>query len=401
MEVAKTLLKRMKRFHCIFGLCFLWCFGGFAEPSKTICLNMIVKNESKVIKRCLGSVKGFIDYWVIVDTGSTDGTQEIIQDFMKDVPGELHEAKWVNFEHNRNEALDLARNKSDYCLFIDADEILVFSSEFTRPKLDKDYYIASVQQADGLIYQRTLLINSHIPWKWEGVIHEFVTCSQAMSSELLKGVTNYSNTAEGARSQDPKKYHRDAQILEQALLQDPTNSRYTFYLAQSYANAQEYPLALKNYQKRASMGGSDQEVFWSLYCIPRLQKILNAPSEIVIKNLWSAFQYQPLRAEPLFELINYYLANNNYPLAYILSKHACSIPMPNDMAFVDQRMYDYALLIQFVDSAYLMGRREEASQAITQLLANPRLPQQERLRMEQNLSIIKAEIRAEKISWTP
>lgn len=374
-----------KIFSC---LCVLWCFGLLADPAKTICLNMIVKNESKVIARCLGSLKSLIDYWVIVDTGSTDGTQEIIQDFMKDIPGELYESKWVNFEHNRNEALNLARNKCDYCLFIDADEILVFSNDFIRPKLDKDYYIASVHQADGLIYQRILLINSHINWKWEGVVHEVVTSPQAVSSELLKGVQNYSNTADGARSQDPKKYHRDAQILEEALLKNPTNSRYTFYLAQSYANAQEYLLALKNYQKRASMGGSDQEVFWSLYCIPRLQRILNEPAETVIKNLWSAFQHQPLRAEPLFELINYYLENNNYPLAYILSKYACSIPTPNDMIFVDQRIYDYALLIQLVDSAYLMGKYTEAFQAIVQLLANPRLPQQERVRMEQNLSIL-------------
>jgi glycosyltransferase involved in cell wall biosynthesis len=41
---------------------------------KTICLNMIVKGESRVIQRALASVKHLIDYWVIVDTGSTDGS---------------------------------------------------------------------------------------------------------------------------------------------------------------------------------------------------------------------------------------------------------------------------------------------------------------------------------------
>ena len=78
---------------------------------------MIVKNESPVIEKCLASVKGMIDYWVIVDTGSTDGTQQIIKNFMKDVPGKLYERPWVNFAHNRNEALDLARNKTDYAYF--------------------------------------------------------------------------------------------------------------------------------------------------------------------------------------------------------------------------------------------------------------------------------------------
>src|SRR3972149_9108675 len=85
-----------------------------AQPRKTICLNMIVKDEALVIERCLGSVKHLIDYWVIVDTGSKDGTQEIIKNYLKDIPGELYESPWVDFAHNRNEALDFANNKGDY-----------------------------------------------------------------------------------------------------------------------------------------------------------------------------------------------------------------------------------------------------------------------------------------------
>src|SRR5262245_57991970 len=108
---------------------------------KTICLNMIVKNECDVITRCLNSMLPMMDYWVIVDTGSTDGTQQIILDFMKKhrVPGELHEHPWINFSHNRNEALQLAHGKADYVFFIDADEYLIYDADFQRPELDKDY----------------------------------------------------------------------------------------------------------------------------------------------------------------------------------------------------------------------------------------------------------------------
>ena len=73
-----------------------------------VCLNMIVKNENRIIERCLESTKPLIDYWIIVDTGSTDGAQEIIKEFMKDIPGEFYERPWVNLEHNRNETLHLA-----------------------------------------------------------------------------------------------------------------------------------------------------------------------------------------------------------------------------------------------------------------------------------------------------
>lgn len=91
-------------------------------------LNMIVKNETAVILRCLKSVKPWIHSWAIVDTGSTDGTQQLIQDFMQDLPGKLFERPWQNFGFNRTEALQLAQDPSlphaDYLMFIDADQTL-------------------------------------------------------------------------------------------------------------------------------------------------------------------------------------------------------------------------------------------------------------------------------------
>src|ERR1700733_11066955 len=106
----------------------------------TICLNMIVKNEAKVIARCLESVKPILSSWVIVDTGSTDGTQAIIRSVMKDIPGELHERPWKDVGHNRTEAIELARGKGDYLFVIDADDVLAIGPRFVMPKLTKDAY---------------------------------------------------------------------------------------------------------------------------------------------------------------------------------------------------------------------------------------------------------------------
>src|SRR5579883_1017327 len=164
----------------------------------TICLNMIVKDESRVIRRCLTSVKDLIDYWVIVDTGSTDGTQEIIREFLKDIPGELHERPWVNFGHNRNEALKLAKNKSDYLLFIDADEELVFAKPLQKSKLNKDAYIASLWE-EGSRGKRCLLINNQLEWRWEGVIHEMPVCSQVKTTGFMKEVYTLTHTPESGR----------------------------------------------------------------------------------------------------------------------------------------------------------------------------------------------------------
>ena len=99
----------------------------------SICLNMIVKDESHIIERCLSSVADKIDYWVISDTGSSDGTQDIIRNYFKSkgIDGILLENEWVDFASNRNIALNAALGTADYILFMDADDILESDDHFT------------------------------------------------------------------------------------------------------------------------------------------------------------------------------------------------------------------------------------------------------------------------------
>jgi glycosyltransferase involved in cell wall biosynthesis len=103
-----------------------------------ICLNMIVKNEADVVAETLDSVAPYISSWVIVDTGSTDGTQDVIRKHMArlGIPGELHERPWRNFGHNRTEALNLAQGHGDYIWVIDADDIVVGTPDFTQLSAD-------------------------------------------------------------------------------------------------------------------------------------------------------------------------------------------------------------------------------------------------------------------------
>ncbi|MEM7175906.1 MAG: glycosyltransferase, partial [Chlamydiota bacterium] len=227
---------------------------------KTICLNMIVKNESEVILDCLRTVKPFIDYWVIFDTGSTDGTQTIIQSYLKDIPGELHESPWVNFSHNRNEALAAAKDKADYILFIDADEVLDYANHFTLPHLDRDVYYYTVRQIDAADCKRVLLVNSALNWQWEGVLHEALKSDAIQTAGFLEGIVNVCNTTQrGARAKDTATRANDITILKEAIAKEPANSRYVYYLGITYLATEQYKLALETFQKRVAMESSAVE----------------------------------------------------------------------------------------------------------------------------------------------
>ena len=387
-EIKKEIIMWLQCFLMfLFCLYFQW-IEAKSSDGKTVCLNMIVKNESSVIRRSMGSAKSFIDYWVVVDTGSTDGTQEIIKDFMKDIPGELHERPWVNFGHNRNEALKLAKGKADYVLIIDADDEFVISSDFKLPELDKDSYLMRIDYAD-LVYYRPHLIKNKLPWRWEGVLHEYLTVDKANHfGPILQGIA-CKITNDGARSQDPQKMLKDIEILKNALKTEPNNARYVFYLAQSYKDANLYEESIETYKKRANMGDWDQEIYWSLLQVAILQGLLKKPYNEVVSSYFKAYAERPSRVETLYHLANYHRTIGDFPGCYLFSKMGLAGQLPTeDVLFVEKWVYDYAILLEYSIAAYWVGEYEEALQSSNSLLAKSKLPENVRECVKKNLTWI-------------
>lgn len=117
---------------------------------------MIVKDEATIILRCLASVRALVDYVLIEDTGSTDGTQEIVREYLEceNLPGEVYQEPWHDFAYNRTHVLARLREKPniDYALFLDADDRLVLEKEFDitnfKEQLDADYYHVWIQNGE-------------------------------------------------------------------------------------------------------------------------------------------------------------------------------------------------------------------------------------------------------------
>jgi len=310
---------------------------------------MIVKNESAVICRCLDSVKSLIDYWVIVDTGSSDATKELIVNSLKNIPGELYERPWVNFSHNRNEALEYAKGKGDYLLFIDADDLLEYSSSFQMPELTKDMYVAWQRDLHGpceVDSQVIALINNGLSWKWEGAIHESLSCSQTPSVALLEGVINRYG-ADGYRSSDPSKVFWLIEELEKELVRNPSDAKSLFYLAENYRATGQFEKAIETYQKRVSLGGFAEEVFWSLYCIAKCSALFGVANDTVLALYEKAYRYRPSRMEPIYEMILLYRAQGQIEKAYQLAKSFLQTPIPRDILFVSRWIYERGIAEQY------------------------------------------------------
>ena len=340
-----------------------------------LCLHMIVKDEAHVIKRCLDSVMPLIDYWVIVDTGSTDGTQEIIKEHLKDIPGELHEIPWKNWGETRSEAIRYAWNKAEYILLMDADDVLQFEGEAKLPPLTKDQY-CMWRGSKAFTYQRPQIAKGDLPWKYTGVTHEYLDCPFPYSSEILETV-RYITFDDGATSRDLKqKFMKNIALLEEGLKKEPNNYRYAFYLAESYRDAGEKGKALEMYQKRIDLGGWDQEIFWSKLQMSHIMRDLKFPTNVILEAYKDAHAFRPHRSEPVYFMAEILNQLGRYEEAYHILKAHELFPKPDqkDALFNIDWIEEYGLLFQLSICSYYANHCEESLDACDKLLSKADLP---------------------------
>jgi hypothetical protein len=370
----------------------------------SVVLCMIVKNEAHVIERCLASVRPHIDAWLVVDTGSGDGTQRLVERALAGLPGRVVEREWVDFGHNRSEALELARElggEGGYSLVVDADDVFEAPAGFRWPQLRADaYYVEFTLAAH--TYQVLRLFSHRLPWRYTGVLHEYPEVpGRAVATQRLSGprvVVHY----EGGRSvglSGTEKYARDARVLEEALQADPDNIRYQYYLARSYRDSGQWHKALAAYQVRVEMrGGFEEEVYDSLYAIAELHERLAADddaaaSQVVINAYLAAYERRPGRAEALCALARYCREHQRWALARMFAKQALALPYPaGDLLWVDESVYTWRSKDEYAVASYWAGHYAECLRACRELLAGTELPAEQRERVKANMDLAQTQL---------
>lgn len=313
----------------------------------TICLASMVKQEHHILKRMIDSAKPYIDAWCFLDTGSTDGTQGLIEELLSDVPGELHEEPFVNFCVSRNRLLELAREQDcDYLLLLDADHILIVE-DGSLDALEADSYL--VRLNGPLTYLMPYIVKSEKPFRYIGVTHEYLGCDGGFWQEPLPGVS-LDHLGDGGMRHE--KFDRDLRLLEEDYEIDPANERTMFYLAQTLQGVGEVERSIEMYRKRFEAGGWDEERGWALFQIAEMTHD--------VEDYLKAWNFRPSRLESIQRLAKHFNETGQHHVSYLLCDQVMNTPPTNDWLFVESWVYTWGLLLEHGLACYYTGRVDEA-----------------------------------------
>ena len=328
-------------------------------PAKLV-WNAIVKNEAKVITRCVESLLPHIDGAVVVDTGSTDGTPERLRELFDAAgkPLEVSPAPFVDFEQARNEALRCARISRmewDYLLLSDADmELKVLKPDWINGAKGLSYDVR--QTAGSLGYYNRRLVSRRATGWYIGTTHEYLDIP---ADGVLDGAV-FIDHADGANR--PDKFQRDVDLLEKALQTETRPGviqRYHFYLAQSYFDLKNWKKAAEHYKIRMGLGGFDEEV-WNAsthyaHCLDNMGDHAGFLWEML-----QAYWRRPHRAEVLYDLAKFFRDRGENHSSLLFSEAGLSIPHPkDDLLFVNDWIYTSGLKEEFAICAYYDKPRRE------------------------------------------
>jgi len=362
-----------------------------------LALNFICKNESHVINKMLDSAKSITDLIVAVDTGSTDGTQDIIRKFGEEnnIPTYVFDRPFDNFEKSRNYAMDKLRDTVKelgwdadkvHGYWFDCDETVIIAPNFSKNQFTKDLYMINTY-INQMKYTRNTFFKVSKPFKWYGPVHEFIICDDKNITSGLAENIHVDVKMEGAswKGNIPAKYKSHAFELEKYIDENRQDPRWIFYTAQSYHDSASLPdnkeeneerlrRSIKYYKERiARTDGYAEEIYYSQYRVGTIMRTLEEPWYLTHQECLKAYAMDPLRGESIKTIIDYYLQVGEWHMAYLYTKFAKANfhgknPYPKRLLFVDESLYVWKFAEAHAAACFYTGRMEEAKSCYQEIV---------------------------------
>ncbi len=327
----------------------------------TISLCMIVKNEEKVLERCLESIYDAVDEIIIADTGSTDSTKSIA---LKYTPL-VFDFEWVDdFSAARN--FSFSKATKDFVMWLDADDILTKDNKEKLIHLKKSlnginavmmkYNTAFDENGNPTFsYYRERLISRAIHPVWKGKVHEAIEYS---------GVTIYSDIEINHKSIKTHYSTRNLDIYEKQLSDGiKMTARDTFYYGRELYYHKEFDRAINtlNCFLNDNDGWSENKIeACKILSFCYLETGDNAKA---LHTLFASFAYDNPRAETCCIIGSIFMKLNQYPKAIYWFELALT-QKPKDVsgAFVDINAYGYLPCIQLCVCYDKLGAYKKAEE---------------------------------------
>lgn len=326
----------------------------------TISLCMIVKDEEDVIARCLDSIKDIVDEIIIVDTGSTDNTKEIIKEYTDKV----FDFKWIdNFSAARNYAFSKATK--DFILWLDADDIILEKDreKFKQLKQNLDNKVDAVMMKYNvgfdesgnitLSYFRERLSKRINNYQWMEPVHEYLKVNgNIINSDIC--ITH--------KKERPSAKGRNLLIYEKNIGKgiNLTPRGFYYYARELFYNG-EYDDAIKHFKRFL-----DTEEGWvedninACYNLSICYKNKNDKKNM-LKVLLKSFEYDIPRPEICCQIGDYYFNNKDYKKSIFWYKIALELEKPIDSwGFISHDYFGYIPCIQLCVCYDKLGNTEEA-----------------------------------------
>ena len=328
-----------------------------------LCLCMILKDERHTIRRTIESVVGVVDRFSILDTGSTDGTPDLIREVGKELglSGEVHSGPFNNFADARNRALELCGQTSDFILNLDADDRLAGGKRLREyltsvRRHGDDAYFLQLRTSPTYAFSTCRLFRARARWRYVGVVHELLlppnSDSYPGSPRHVEGVEILHEKTDEGKAKTEARWTRDAEVLREELRNNPGNTRAAFYLGCTLkdlatlggAGTAHHLEAFRAFERRSKMeGGFKDEVFCSKLEMARSARRAGLPFAQCVSLWHAAIEQDGRRTEPYVDLAAEHSGRDEHHLCVLYAARAFNMPEPpKGTLFVEDYRYTTA-----------------------------------------------------------